>query len=224
MMHTNDHKEIWETIDGRWERALHPLIARRRSTRSFSEKPVATEKLRSILDAARWAPSSSNIQPWRFIIVTKEQPQKFQLLLNLLAEQNKVWAAKAPILILSVAKLTNDAGDRPNKFALHDVGLASANMTFQATALGLAVHQMGGFNTEKAKTMLNIPIDFEPVTMIALGYEDTINHMPQSLRERELLPRVRKDLSEITFDGMWDHPWIVTQDQTIKFKTITSNN
>lgn len=224
MIIKNEHKDISESVNVAREYPPHPHIIRRKSTRAFSEKPVEPEKLRSILEAARWAPSSSNMQPWRFIVATKEQPENYERLLGLVVEQNKIWAAKAPVLILTAAKLTHDAGERPNKFALHDVGLASANMTFQATSLGLAVHQMGGFNAEEARTVLNIPKDFEPVAMIALGYGDTTDFLPQYLRERELAPRVRKNLSELAFDGVWENPWSLAQDRTINIKTITTNN
>jgi nitroreductase len=224
MIIKNEHKDISESVNVAGEYPLHPLISRRKSTRAFSEKPVEPEKLRSILEAARWAPSSSNIQPWRFIVATKEQPENYERLLGLVVEQNKVWAAKAPVLILSVAKLTHEGGERPNKFALHDVGLASANMTLQATSLGLAVHQMGGFNAEKARTVLNIPKDFEPVAMIALGYGDTADFLPPYLRERELAPRIRKDFFELAFDGVWENSWSLGQDRTINIKTITTNN
>jgi nitroreductase len=221
---TNEPKDISESVNVAGEYPLHSLISRRKSTRAFSEQPVEPEKLRSLLEAARWAPSSSNIQPWRFIVATKEQPENYERLLGLVVEQNKIWAANAPILILSVAKLTHEAGEKPNKFALHDVGLASANMTLQATSLGLMVHQMGGFNVENAKTVLNIPKDFEPVAMIALGYGDTTDFLPEYLREREFAPRVRKDLSELAFDGVWENPWSLAQDRTINFNTITTNN
>jgi nitroreductase len=224
MIIKNEHKDFPESVSVAVEYPLHPLISRRKSTRAFSEKPVEPEKLRLILEAARWAPSSSNIQPWRFIVAAKEETEKYERLLGLLVEQNKIWAAKAPVLIMSVAKLTHETGERPNKFALHDVGLASANMTLQATSLGLEVHQMGGFNAEKARAVLNIPWDFEPVAMIAVGYGDTTDFLPQHLRERELAPRVRKDLSELAFDGVWENPWPLAQDQIIDINTITTNN
>ena len=221
---TNEHEKVSKTALATGEYPLHPHISRRKSTRAFSERPVEPEKLRSILEAARWSPSASNIQPWRFIIATKGQPENFELLSGLLVEQNRLWAEKAPVLILSVAKLTHDEAGRPNRFALHDVGLASANMTFQATSLGLAVHQMGGFDGEKARTLLNIPQDFEPVAMIALGYPDTPDLLPEHLRGRELAPRVRKNLSEIAFDGLWNNTSSFAQDETTNTKIITSNN
>ncbi len=224
MMIKNDYENISESVTVAVEYPLHPLISRRKSTRAFSEKPVEPEKLRSILEAARWAPSSSNIQPWRFIVATKEQPEKYERLLGLVVEQNKTWAANAPLLILSVTKLTHEAGEKSNKFALHDVGLASANMTFQATSLGLAVHQMGGFNAEKARTLLNIPKDFEPVAMIAVGYGNATDFLPEYLRERELAPRVRKDLSDLAFDGVWENPWSFAPTRIINIKSITTNN
>jgi nitroreductase len=222
MILKNEQNEIQGSVVR--EYPLHPLISRRKSTRAFSDKPVEPEKLHSLFEAARWAPSSSNMQPWRFIVATKEGPENYERLLSILAETNRVWAAKAPVLILSVAKLTYETGEKPNRFALHDVGLATANLTVQATSLGLAVHQMGGFNGDKARTVLNIPKDFEPVAVIALGYQDTTDSLPEYLLERELAPRVRKDLSELVFDGAWESPWSLTLDRTTNINTITNNN
>lgn len=222
MIIKDEHNEIPGAVVG--EYPLHPLISRRKSTRAFSGKPVEPEKLHSLLEAARWAPSASNMQPWRFIVATKERPERYERLLSILAGQNRVWAAKAPVLILSVAKLTHETGEKPNRFALHDVGSATANLTVQATSLGLAVHQMGGFNGDQARTALNIPKDFEPVAVIALGYKDTTDSLPEYLLERELAPRVRKDLSELVFDGVWENPWSLTLERTININTIITNN
>lgn len=224
MIINSKHERLAASLNFPAEYPLHPLIAGRKSIRSFSETPVEAEKLRSILEAARWAPSSSNIQPWRFIVASKDQPEKYQRLLELLAEQNQIWAARAPVLILTVAKLLHEPGDKVNKFALHDVGLTSANLTFQATSLGLAVHQMGGFNAVSAKTALNIPDGFEPVTMIALGYGDAADLLPVYLQERERAPRLRKELSELVFDGVWENPWSAGDIHKTSITTITTNN
>ena len=174
---------------------LHPLLSTRRSTRAFSEQRVEPEILRSVLEAARWAPSASNSQPWRFIVATKESPEFHALMASLLLDGNRLWAEKAPVLILTVARVQDENRRQLHKFAYHDVGQATAQLTVQATSLGLSVHQMGGFNAEEAMKVFNIPEEFEPVVLLALGYPGSINSLPDFLRERENAPRVRKHLS-----------------------------
>ena len=183
---------------------LHPLIGMRKSTRAFSEKTVEPEKLKSILEAARWAPSASNIQPWRFIVAVKNRAEDHERMVNLLFEGNKIWAENAPVLILSVAQVTDNATRKTNTFALHDVGLATENLAIQATSLGLAVHLMGGFYVDRARATFNIPGEYEPVAVIALGYEGKADFLPQPLIDREMVPRVRKPLSEFVFGNIWD--------------------
>jgi nitroreductase len=131
---------------------------------------VGLEELRSLLEAARWAASSYNQQPWHFIVATKEDPRVYERLLGCIVPANALWAGKAPVLMLTVAKLTYDANGAPNRHALHDVGQATANLSLQATALGLAVHQMGGFDMERAREEFSIPEGYEPVAAIAVGY------------------------------------------------------
>jgi nitroreductase len=133
------------------EPQVHDLLRRRWSPRAFAERPVEPTKIRSVLEAARWAPSSANQQPWRFVVATKEDSAAHECLLGILMEGNVRWAHHAPALMLVVARLYTDRDGRPSQRSLYDVGLAVANLTTQATALGLFVHQMGGFYADKAR-------------------------------------------------------------------------
>ena len=179
------------------------LIARRWSPRAFQERPVEPEKLKSLFEAARWAPSSSNEQPWRFLVATKEQRSDYDKLLNCLSERNVKWASRAPLLILSVASLLFEDDGNPNRHAMHDTGLAVENLVLQATALGLQAHQMAGYDVEKARKECQIPSGFEPVAMIAVGYPGDLAVMPDYLRERELKPRERQPIEDFVFSAGW---------------------
>jgi nitroreductase len=183
---------------------VHPLIQRRWSPRAFAYRPVEPEKLLSLLEAARWAPSSGNGQPWRFLLGVRGTPAHAALV-EVLKEGNASWAAQAPVLMLAVAKMTTSSG-HPNAHAFYDVGLAVMNLTLQATALDLYVHQMGGFYPEKARHRFAIPEDFEPVTAIAIGYLGDPEMLDEKNRERERSPRSRRPLSEFVFEGRWGEP------------------
>ncbi len=183
--------------------AVHELIRERWSPRAFADRPVADEVLRSLLEAARWAPSSLNEQPWSFIVAPRGDGPAYERLLSTLAEGNARWARRAPVLILSVAKQNFDRNGNPNRHAFHDLGLAVANLVFQATALGLGVHQMAGFDAEKARGLFEIPPGHEPCAVIALGYLGTPESLPEPLRARERAPRRRKPLEEFVFRGRW---------------------
>ncbi len=187
----------------RTESLVHDLIRRRRSPRAFSGRPVEPEKLRSLLEAARWAPSSFNEQPWAYLVATREEPEQFARLLSVLVEGNRGWAQKAPVLMLSVAKLRFDKNGNLNRHAFHDVGLATANLVTQATAMGLSAHQMAGFDAEKAREVFAIPEGWEPVAAIALGYPGDASALSGRLRDLELAPRTRKPLEEFVFTGHW---------------------
>lgn len=203
---------------------LHPLLSRRRSTRSFSARPVEPAKLLSVLEAARWAPSASNSQPWRFVVATVDNPDLYQRMGSLLADANRLWASKAPVLILTAARVADENGRQLHKFAYHDVGQATAQLTVQATSLGLSVHQMGGFDAVKAKQDLNIPEEFEPVVVLALGYEGSIESLPGVLQERETAPRIRKPLPELVFERSWDQssPLVAGADNDIVNNSINN--
>ncbi len=198
---------------------VHNLIKKRWSPRAFSARMVESEKLLSMCEAARWAASCFNEQPWSFIVATKENPEDYHRLLNCLVEFNALWAQHAPVLMLSVAKLNFDKGGDPNRHALYDVGQASANLALQATALGLVTHQMAGFDIKKARKAFSIPKSHEPVAVIALGYAGNPKALPENLRERETAPRTRRQLVEIVFTGSWGQPLPLLLDKDISIPT-----
>ena len=182
---------------------IHDLLRRRWSPRAFSDRRVDPAIMRSLLEAARWAPSSYNEQPWSFIVATKDDPVEFGRLLSCLVEGNIQWAQHAPVLMVSVARLTFEDDGKPNRHAFHDVGLAVANLIVQATALGLVVHQMAGIFPDKIRELYGIPEGYEAVAGIALGYPGDPQSLPEELRKRELAPRERKPLTEFVFSGSW---------------------
>ncbi|MDZ8054708.1 MAG: nitroreductase family protein [Aulosira sp. ZfuCHP01] len=189
------------------------LLRERWSPLAFSEQPVETEKLCTVLEAARWAASSFNEQPWSFIIATKDNPAEFQRLLGCLAEGNQEWAKNAPVLMLSVAKLYFERNGAENRHAFHDVGAAAATLALQAMALGLFIHQMAGFDVAKAKQVYGIAEGYEPVAAIALGYLGDPQTLSQRLQQRELAIRTRKPLETFVFSGRWNQvsPLITSQ-------------
>jgi nitroreductase len=185
---------------------IHDLLRQRWSPRAFDDRPIEPEKLRSLCEAARWAPSSNNEQPWRFIVANKDYETEWNRLFACLVEGNRKWAYRAPVLILSVASLNFEDDSTPNRHAFYDTGMAVENLVLQATALGLAAHQMAGFDVEKARADLKIPSGYEPVAMIAVGYPGEIASLPDRIRERELQLRSRRLISEWTFSGQWGTP------------------
>jgi nitroreductase len=191
---------------------VHELIQNRWSPRAFSQQPVQPEILRSLFEAARWAPSSNNEQPWAYLVATKDDAENFAKMLGVLVEFNVSWAKHAPVLALSVAHMKTNRDGKPNRVALHDVGSASAQLTFEANTRGLLVHQMAGFDGEKARQTFAIPPDWEPVAAIAIGYPGSPDSLPEKLRERELAPRTRKPTREFVMTGSWGHtaPFVVT--------------
>lgn len=188
---------------------VHELIARRRSPRAFADRRVTADQLKILFEAARWAPSSSNRQPWRFILATKDDPENFNRMLDLLKEGNRTWAQDAPVLVLAVAEVQHELGR--NSYAWHDLGLASAHLTLQATALDLYVHTMGGFYKDQAREAFNIPAEYEPVTVLAIGYLGEAEQLPEHLRERENALRMRKPLDELVFSRAWREPATIIQ-------------
>lgn len=182
---------------------IHDLLSRRWSPRAFSDRAVAPDALRSLWEAARWAASCFNEQPWSFIVATKEDPHEFSRLLSCLVQGNITWAQHAPVLMVSVAKKRFDQDGDPNPHAWHDVGQAVANLTVQATAQGLFVHQMAGILPDKVRELYQIPDHYEPVAGIAMGYSGDPDSLPEALRKRELAPRVRRAINEFVFSGRW---------------------
>jgi len=185
---------------------IHELLRERWSPRAFADRMVEPEELRSLLEAARWAPSSFNEQPWSFIVATKQHPGEYERLLSCLVEGNVRWAQHAPVLMLSVAKLAFERNQKPNRHAFHDVGLAVENLVIQGMALGLFVHQMAGFHADRALEMYGIPEGYDPVAAMVIGYLDDPGRLPDDLREREVAPRFRKPLESFVFSGQWGQP------------------
>jgi nitroreductase len=182
---------------------IEEVLKRRWSPRAFAERPVEPEKLLSLWESARWAASTANEQPWYFIVATKQDETEYARLLNCLRENNQLWASRAPVLMVSVAKLAFDANGQPNRHAFHDVGLAVANLIVQATASGLFVHQMAGIYPDKVREIYRVPEGFEPVAGIVLGYAGDPAILPEEVRQRELAPRVRKPLDTFVFHQTW---------------------
>jgi len=181
---------VLNAIHGRWSPAI------------YSPRAVEPDKLLRILEAARWAPSSYNAQPWSFLVARKEDPEDFARMLGCLVPGNVAWAQHVPVLILSVAKLEFDHNAKPNRHALHDTGIATGFLMLEATELGLLAHGMAGFDPEKARQWYGIPETHEPVAVIALGYPGDEAGAPEELVKRNQR-RPRRPLDQFVFAGHW---------------------
>ncbi len=182
------------------------LIRDRWSPRAFSDRPVSDADLRIVLDAAHWAASSGNEQPWRFVVARKSDGAAFERILNLLVPGNQAWAKHAPVLMVTVAKRAFSHNGAANFHALHDTGAALAYLALQATALGMQAHGMAGFDHERARQDLVIPDEYEAAAAVAMGYLGSPDTLSDALRDRELAKRQRKPLHELVFEGRWDKP------------------
>ena len=183
---------------------VHHLIRERWSPRAFASKSVEPAILASLFEAARWAPSSNNEQPWAYLVATTDDTEISAKTLRVLVEFNAAWAKEAAVLMIAVSRLNFQNGT-PNRNAFYDTGAATALLSVEATARGLAVHQMAGFDHDKAKKVFEIPEDCEPIAAIAIGYPGDPNSLPEKLRDREVAPRTRKPLSEFVMSGRWGH-------------------
>jgi nitroreductase len=182
---------------------IHEILRQRWSPRAFDPRPIEPATLRRLFEAARWAPSSFNEQPWTFLVGVKDKPAEYAKVLECLVEFNQSWAKAAPLLLLTVAHTVFEKNGQPNRHAFHDIGLAMADLTFQATADGLLVHQMAGILPDKAKQVFGIPDGWEALTAVAVGYPGDPNTLPEQLRERELAERTRKPATTFVFSGAW---------------------
>ena len=184
---------------------IHDLLARRWSTRAYdASKSVTRDQLMTLLEAGRWAPSCNGDEPWRYLIWDRKgDPAGFQKAFDCLSENNKKWVKNAPLLMLSCAGSTFEATGKPNRHTQHDTGAASMAMALQAEALGLAYHQMGGFDAEKARAAFGIPAEYTLVAMIAVGYAASANVLDDETKAKELRPRSRKPLAERFYEGGW---------------------
>ena len=191
----------------RCDHPIHELVAARYSPYGFEPCPVEQQDLLSCLEAARWAASSFNEQPWSFLVATRQDPGEFDRMLRCLLEANQMWAQHAGVLMLTVVSKTFARNNKPNRVAEHDVGLAVANLSLQATALGLVVHQMAGLNLAKARQTYGIPESHDPLTGIALGHEAGPSRgMETVLGERDRSPRKRHPLASFVFADAWLQP------------------
>jgi nitroreductase len=184
---------------------IHDIIQERWSPRSFDpDQPVSHDDLLALLEAARWAPSCFNDQPSRFVVCDKTTDEAgWQSALTILAEKNRRWARNAPVLILAVAMENFNHNGQPNRWAMYDTGAASVSLCLQATALGLIVHQMGGFDAEKAREVFNLPGDCEPMAMLAVGYQADVDALDDDFKEAEVAARSRVALNERFYAGQW---------------------
>ena len=182
---------------------VQELILKRWSPYGFSDRPVSADDLRSLFEAARWAASSYNEQPWGYVVATKDNPAEFERLVFCLVEPNQVWAKAAPVLVLCCTSLNFVRNGKPNAAAIHDLGLAAGNVCLEATARGLFIHQMIGILPDRARETYDIPQGVQPVTAMAIGYAADPDTLPEKFKERDLARRQRKPLSEFVFAGKW---------------------
>jgi nitroreductase len=185
---------------------VHDLLARRWSSRAFDpNRAVPRELLKVLLEAGRWAPSCNGDEPWRYLIWDKGRDTGgWQKAFECLSENNKKWVKNVPLLMLSCAGSIFQATGKPNRWTQHDTGAASLSIALQAAAIGLMVHQMGGFDADKARAAFDIPAEYTPMAMIAVGYQagpDTIDD--PEVKKKELAPRARKLIAERFFEGAW---------------------
>jgi nitroreductase len=184
--------------------AIDAELAKRWSPYAYSDRAVSDSDLLAILEAARWAPSSYNEQPWRYILARKSEPEAFAKALSCLLEANQAWAKQADVLMLAVTVTTFTRNGKPNKAAQHDLGLAAGNICVEATARGLHVHQMIGIVPEKVRELYGVPAHAEPLTAIAIGYLGENPALPEALHERDRAARTRRPLAQTVFAGAWD--------------------
>jgi nitroreductase len=183
---------------------VEDLFLRRWSPRAFADKVVSDDDLKKIFEAARWAASSYNEQPWRFFL-GRRGDATYQKIFDVLVEFNQSWAKSAPILILSVASKKFAQNGNPNQYSLHDTGAATGYLSLQATALGLHTHSMAGFDHSKARKTFNVSADYDIGAVTAMGYLGDPATLHDQLRTNELAPRQRKPLSEFVLTD-WDEP------------------
>jgi nitroreductase len=193
----NDDAEIIKQPDLTYE--IHPLLLKRWSPRAYSDTPVEKEKLQRIVEAARWSPSGSNHQPWIFLFGFKGD-NVYHAAFTTLVEFNQLWVKTAPVIGLAIGIETNPKGEL-NKSFQYDLGQAVAMITIQASAEGLYVHQIGGFNHEALADQLKIPAGFHVMTLFTLGYRGNPEELHPNLKKLELTPRSRKPLDEFVFEG-----------------------
>jgi nitroreductase len=184
-----------------------PLLTKRKSTVCFDERPVQLNILKDLFEAARWAPSSSNIQPWRYIVGIKGS-KSCELIFESLAEGNQRWAIYAPVLLVSVAQTISAQNLELNRHAWHDMAMSYSNLVYQATSVDLYLHPMAGFSAKKIIESFGIPDGFEPVIVAALGYKSECTNLSEDLIKRENRERKRMEINEFVYTENWGLPFI----------------
>jgi nitroreductase len=185
---------------------IHPLLAARYSPRAFLDKQIPADALQRIFEAARWSPSCNNDQEWFYIVGRRNQGPDFDRICSVLKEGNRLWASHAAVLAIVCARTTFASGEVPNNWHAYDCGQSAAHLTFQACAEGVMVHQMAGFEPQKAVSEFSIPKGFVPLAAIAMGYAGDASLLPADLAEREVAPRTRRPQAHFVFGGRWDKP------------------
>jgi nitroreductase len=202
-----DEKDLSVLKTAKSERSINPLVAARWSPYGYSSKPVPTEDIAAMFEAASWAASAFNEQPWRYLMASQaDDADGFERLLGCLVPANQAWAQAAPVLALSVVQHNFSRNDNPNRVALHDLGAASATLTLEATARGIAVHQMSGVNVDHARTVCGVPEGFDVIAALAIGYVSSSDDVAEELRNRDANPRTRKSLDTYVFSSKWEDP------------------
>ncbi len=186
------------------------VIANRWSGRAYdANKAVSSEQMISMLEAARWAPSCFGDEPWRFIVMDKNNnATAWEKAFDCLVPGNQAWVKDAPVLILICAHSLFNHNQKLNRWGAYDTGAAAISLCLQATSMGLMTHQMGGFDGEKARDVFAIPEQYQMMSMLTVGYAADINNLSEELKERELAPRKRRVLNELFYDGVWNKPII----------------
>jgi nitroreductase len=182
---------------------IFPLFGERWSPLSFSDEWVSDDDIRSLFEAARWAPSSYNEQPWAFVFARKGDAPEFERILSCLVESNQVWARRAALLMIGCTRKRFQRNGKPNRYAVYDLGAAMMQLSLQATSLGIGVHQMAGFLPDKAAQELEIPDTHQPVVAIAIGYRGPVDQLPEGLRAREQGARRRASQDAFVHLGQW---------------------
>ncbi len=187
---------------------INEVLGKRWSGRAYDpERGLTNQQIMSLLEAARWAPSCSGDEPWRYIVCNRAtHPATWQMALATLVESNRDWAQNAPVLIIGFANSIMSRNGKPNRWGQYDTGAASMSLVLQATAIGLMVHQMGGFDADKVRSAFSIPEPFMPMVIMTVGYQLPPDSIPEQLREREFAPRLRRPLGQTFFNGSWGTP------------------
>jgi len=182
---------------------IHQLITKRWSPYGYGDRPISEEDLAALFEAARWAASAYNEQPWRFIVARSTATEEHEKLLSCLVEPNRDWAKAASVLVLCVVSQSFARNGKANRTAAHDLGLAAGNLSLEATARGLSIHQMSGILPEVARETYQIPEGYEATTALTIGYPASPEHAQEPYGERDAAPRTRKPLAELVFEAEW---------------------